>query len=188
VSQFIRHFGRLGVIVTLICAPTMLSFGNDQSGGAAPQGYSTPQAPVKTIPPTSGSCAGLGSLTQFNSTWKVGQLYPVIVTFGNATQASQCTNAVLCFSCDTPACTTVDAVGNAGCVGGPRTSMWNAVAIAPLIGTPNALVMVFQPTRPTSGQVCDEGTGRGIIIVTQSVPVTGRVTKYVVSGMANFNH
>jgi hypothetical protein len=172
----IRRLALLGFVVGAICAPRVLSFGDEK------QTISMLHAPSKSLPPSSSStCTALGTITSNDPNWAVGTAYHATVDFGdgNAATAVQVVDALVCYSYNpTPTCAP-DSAGNPACSIGVdgNSSKWFASSIIQPTAISTYVNITFWPRYPANYSAHPDGTGRGIIIVT--LKVGGSLTRAV---------
>lgn len=167
-SRSLSKFGRLGFLIVACCTPQVISFGDD--GKPLP----TPQVPTKTPPARHLACPPLGSVAVYQPNWYAGQTVTARVQYTNATDANNFLRATLYYSYyGTPTCYSASATSIS--VGGTYTVAWpmtsfkpNATALNASNLTDNWVTVTFKAVDPPGGTVSTDGTGTGIIIITQS--------------------
>ncbi len=181
-SSSIRRFGPLGFVIMAICAPTVLSFGNDG------QGHPMPPVPGKSrLMAAAATCQTVAAQVSFPSgtTWTAGQPFTAVVDFGaGGVNPMTVADAVLCYSYYQPVCSP-DIGNNAGfsASGDGNSSEWFPASITPQTAPGTAVTIVFTPRAPLLAS--PDGTGKGIIIVT--LRVGNNLPRYVAGSLTPFN-
>ena len=164
-SRSFSKFGRIGFLIVACCSPQMFSFGDD--GYPLP----TPQVPTKTPPQVHVDCPKLGAVMAYEPTWNERNTFKVRVQFLNPTAASNCNSAVLYYSWpDTPTCDFNPGTG-AITVTSTKSTVWSSGPIAlnvSAISFTNWVRIPFTTVIPPGGAASADGTGKGIIIITQN--------------------
>jgi hypothetical protein len=178
-SPSFQRFARLGFFVAVICAPTVLTFGDD--GARLP----TPPIPTKSPP----VCSPLPNtyISTYQPQWSGGQQFQVRIQFPDLKTASECQDAFVCYNYGAPGC--VSASGTLDCApdrsgyaakwartGSIKTNM-NA-------GHPWVTINFTAMTPSTSTNPNPDGTGSGIIIITQGGTSVGKYVVYTNSSNA----